>query len=132
MPIQNISSLTQATQPIRAVNGKDASVAAARVLNTDSQPDVALELPKIDAEQTAQTKPTDSQLQSATDSINKALKQINRNLEFSVDSDTKKVIVKLVDTETGEVVRQFPSEEIIAISHSIDRIQQGLLLKQKA
>jgi len=37
-----------------------------------------------------------------------------------------------VDTETGDVIRQFPSEDMLAISRSIDRFQQGLLLKQKA
>jgi uncharacterized FlaG/YvyC family protein len=30
------------------------------------------------------------------------------------------------------VIRQFPSEEALAISKAIDRIQQGLLLKQEA
>jgi len=40
-------------------------------------------------------------------------------------------VVKMVDTETEEVLRQFPSEEMLAISKSIDRMQ-GLLINREA
>jgi len=66
------------------------------------------------------------------DGINKTLLQSNKNIQFSVDSDTKKTVIKLTDTETGDVIRQYPSKEALAIAQSIDQIQQGLLLKQKA
>jgi flagellar protein FlaG len=60
------------------------------------------------------------------------MQQSNRNLEFSVDEDTDRLVVKLTDRETGELIRQFPSEETLAISRSIGEFQQGFLLKQKA
>ncbi|QLQ02359.1 MAG: flagellar protein FlaG [Thiobacillus sp.] len=41
-------------------------------------------------------------------------------------------MVKMVDTSTGQLIRQFPSEETLAISRGIEQFQQGLLLKQKA
>ncbi|OGS90543.1 MAG: hypothetical protein A2Z95_00015 [Gallionellales bacterium GWA2_60_18] len=71
-------------------------------------------------------------MKQAVENINKALKQSNKNLEFSVDDDTKKVLVKLVDTETGDVIREFPTEEALAITRSIDQFQRGLLLRQQA
>lgn len=37
-----------------------------------------------------------------------------RNLEFSIDKDTSKTVVKLIDAESKEVLRQFPSEEILS------------------
>jgi flagellar protein FlaG len=49
-----------------------------------------------------------------------------------VDEDTDRLVVKLTDRETGELIRQFPSEETLAISRSIGEFQQGFLLKQKA
>ena len=94
------------------------------------QPSVTLELPQVAAKPAAE--PSAAQLQNAVDNINKTLKQSNRNLEFSVDESTNKQVVRLVDTDTGDLVRQFPSEELLAISRAIDQIQQGLLLKQKA
>jgi flagellar protein FlaG len=36
-----------------------------------------------------------------------------------------------VDSETGEVIRQIPSKELLEIAHAIDKMQ-GMLLKQKA
>ena len=68
------------------------------------------------------------------DVINKVLQQLSHSLEFSVDEETKRPIVKMVDTETGELIRQIPSEETLAISHAIGQlqIQNGTLLKQKA
>ncbi|MBL8491536.1 MAG: flagellar protein FlaG, partial [Rhodocyclaceae bacterium] len=42
-----------------------------------------------------------------------------------------KTVVKVVDGQTGKMIRQIPSEELLAIAESIDRMQ-GLLLRQKA
>jgi flagellar protein FlaG len=41
------------------------------------------------------------------------------------------MVVKVVDTETDQVIRQIPSEEMLAIARNIDRLQ-GLLVKQEA
>jgi flagellar protein FlaG len=77
--------------------------------------------------------PTAAQVQSAVDNINRAMRQSNSNVEFSIDKDTKQTVIKVVESQTGDVIRQFPSEEILAISHAIDQMQQrGLLLKQEA
>jgi flagellar protein FlaG len=37
-----------------------------------------------------------------------------------------------MDSSTGEVIRQYPSEETLAISRNIEHFQQGLLLTKKA
>jgi flagellar protein FlaG len=76
--------------------------------------------------------PTPSQLQSAIDKLNQAMTQSNTGLEFSIDSESKKTLIKVVDTATGATIRQFPSKEMIAISAAIDQFQKGLLFKQKA
>lgn len=82
--------------------------------------------------QNAPTQASAAELKSAVAAINQAMRQSNRDLEFSVDTDTRKTVVKMVDTSTGELIRQFPTEEALAISRSIDQFQQGLLLTQKA
>ena len=87
---------------------------------------------RLHAEQKPQGEPSAAQLQDAVDSINQAMKQANSNLEFSIDRDTKKTIVKVVEAQTGTVIKQFPSEEVIAISKAIDSYQKGWLVEQKA
>lgn len=129
MLIQNVNNMVQAQPPVRLV-GNGAVVAAPS--NIEAKPSVPLELPQTAAKQVAEQQPSAAQLQHVVDNINKVMKQSDRNLEFTVDTDTKKPIVKLVDTETGELIRQIPSEETLAIARSIDRFQQGLLLRQKA
>lgn len=109
--------MTQATQPDVRVS---------------SPPARAVAVPAVDPVQAAPQQPSVAELTSAVAAINQAMQQSGRNLEFSVDSDTKKTVVKMVDTSTGELIRQFPTEETLAISRGIEQFQQGLLLKQKA
>ena len=52
-------------------------------------------------------------------------------LEFSIDEATDRTIVRVTDATTGELIRQLPSEEALAIAESLDKMQ-GLLLRQQA
>lgn len=72
------------------------------------------------------------ELKSAVMAINQAMQQSNQALEFTVDTDTERTVVKMVDTSTGELIRQYPTEATLAISRGIEQFQQGLLLTQKA
>ena len=79
----------------------------------------------------AQATPAGSeQVRHAAETINRQLQVVAPNLRFSVDEDTGKTVVRVVDTDTGEIIRQVPSEEVLAISRSIDRLQ-GLLFHQQ-
>lgn len=72
-----------------------------------------------------------AELNAALERIREALAPVARNLQFSVDDDTGKTVVRIIDSSTNEVIKQFPSEEMLAISRSIDKLQ-GLLLRQEA
>ena len=89
---------------------------------------------KAVAEPTPQSAPQPSMeaLKSAVVALNLAMQQSNQSLEFSVDTNTQRTVVKMVDTSTGELIRQFPSEATLAISLGIDQFQQGLLLTNQA
>lgn len=131
MLIQNANNLNQASPPARlASDGGPVSVVSAS--SVQPQPAAAVDLPLTTVKQVAEQHPSLSQLANAVDIINKALHQSNKNLEFTVDSETKDPVVKLVDSETGDVIRQFPTDEALSIAKSIDSYQQGLLIKQQA
>lgn len=53
------------------------------------------------------------------------------DLRFSVDGDTKQTVVRVIDTQSGAVIRQIPAQEVIDIAKAMDRAQ-GLLLRQEA
>lgn len=70
-------------------------------------------------------------VKEAARQINEQLNALRQGLEFSVDDETGTTVVRVVDAETGETIRQIPSEEVLAISRSLERLQ-GVLLKQEA
>ena len=75
---------------------------------------------------------TDAAVRQAADQVNAALKQTaSSDLQFSVEGDNKQVVVRVVDSQTKEVIRQIPSEEMVAISRALDNMS-GLLIQQKA
>lgn len=70
-------------------------------------------------------------LDEAVDKINKSLQAAGQGVEFSVDDDSKRLVVKVVDTETHEVLRQMPSVEALEIAKALDHAK-GMLIKQEA
>ena len=75
--------------------------------------------------------PGKEELAEAVKSINLALQDRSPGLEFSIDSDSQRAIVKVVDRDTQEVIRQMPSREALEIAKSLETLQ-GLLEKQSA
>ena len=78
-----------------------------------------------------QSPPSDAELQAAVTQINQVLKAHNNSLQFEIDRASGKTIVRVIDDDTHEVVRQFPSEEVLAIARAIPPIS-GALLKDTA
>ena len=73
----------------------------------------------------------DAQLKEAIDAANQSFASHGSSIEFSVDPQQGKTIVKVVDSSTGQLIRQMPSEEMVAIAQALDRIQ-GVLIRRKA
>jgi len=40
--------------------------------------------------------------------------------------------MKFTDRKTNEIIRQFPSQEVLHMAEEMDRFQRGLLLNRKA
>lgn len=71
------------------------------------------------------------QIQEAVDQIQLFMQTMARNLNFSIDEDTGKTVIKVMDGQTNEVIRQMPSEEAINIAHALGKIR-GTLFDDKA
>lgn len=126
MDIQSIGSTN--TQPGQRVSDTgnfnvDVPSVAAREAATPVQ--------TVNAVQQPAKTPDMNQVNDAVKQINEAMKALSQGLEFSVDQDVHKVVVKVVDQQTGDVIRQMPTPEALEIAKALDRVQ-GLLIKQKA
>ena len=75
--------------------------------------------------------PSPEQLKEAVANINKTLQTLSQDLEFSVDQDSNRTIVRVVDQKTKEVIRQIPSPEALEIAKALDTVS-GLLIRQTA
>lgn len=78
-----------------------------------------------------QSELNDAELQKAVEHINRTLDIERNSLQFEVDADTGKTVVRLIDKHTGDVLRQVPSEEVLAIARAIPPIS-GALIKDTA
>ncbi|MDP1557323.1 MAG: flagellar protein FlaG [Nitrosomonas sp.] len=79
----------------------------------------------------AESIPDDEQVQQAVDQIKGAINKLTQDLRFSIDEETGKTVVKILDSRTQEVIRQFPTEEALSIARTLDKVQ-GLLFNDKA
>ncbi len=70
-------------------------------------------------------------VKQAVSEIEKFLSSTRRNLEFSTDEESGKIVVKVIASETGELIRQLPSEEALRIAHSLSDVN-SLLFDAKA
>ena len=69
-------------------------------------------------------------LAEAVERINDFIQIARSDLVFSVDESTGRTVVSVVDAQTQEVIRQIPSEEVLAIAARLDEAR-GLLFEGK-
>jgi flagellar protein FlaG len=76
-------------------------------------------------------------LQQAVDVINQAVALEQRSLNFSIDDVSGRSVIKVIDYETDELIKQIPSEELLKVAQDIKRLQNemgqsiGLLIDNK-
>ncbi|VAX14257.1 hypothetical protein MNBD_GAMMA24-2030 [hydrothermal vent metagenome] len=89
-------------------------------------------------EQTRETKVTKEDLAQAVSHLKEYVQHMKRDMDFSVDDKTGRFVVKVYDSETKELIRQIPSEEMLAISRHLvesmgdDEARKGFLIELNA
>jgi len=71
------------------------------------------------------------QVDEAVTSIQSFVQNIRRDLNFSVDDSSGRVVVKVTDGASGEVIRQLPSEEALRLAENLEEVR-SLLFKAEA
>jgi len=64
------------------------------------------------------------------------VQNVQRTLDFSVDEITGHTVIKVTDSQTGDVIRQIPAQEVLAImqelaSRQAGRSGRGLLVSEQ-
>lgn len=114
--VPNAFSRTAESTVVRAVSD-DSHIAAVSVKRSEA-------LEPTEKARSEQIKP--EQLKEWQDQL-----LTQRKLEFSIDEDSGRNVVKVIDSDSGDVIRQFPSEEVLKLS-SLARNGKGGLFAEEA
>lgn len=115
-------TLPGGTTAVDAVNPRQAE-------GRDKEAAAKVELPRTalkklsPAEQEERTK-------AAAEKINEFIESFTRDIQFTIDRDSERVVLKVVDRKSGDVIRQIPSEEALEIAKALDELK-GLIIKEK-
>jgi len=68
--------------------------------------------------------------------LNEYVQSLNRELHFSVDENSGRTVITVVNPETDEIIRQIPPEEVLAMARFLERSEEpprlGFLMRGKA
>lgn len=130
----NIESVKTTTSPSRA-SLPEATVKARPASAQGKLAEVKLAIETANNQQVSEDKNQKSQpslsVEDAVKRLSDFVAPTQSQISFSVDLESGVSVVKILDNESKEVIRQFPSEEAIALAQALDKIQ-GLFIKDKA
>ena len=76
-----------------------------------------------------QDKVSAEQVQQSLQEINKVMMGLSISVQFKIDPNFKELIVRVVDADSGKLIRQIPTEEVVKMSKAMDNLK-GLLFAQ--
>ena len=65
-------------------------------------------------------------LEDIAETLNSDIKLKAKRLQFTVDEITNRVVLTVSDKESGEIIRQIPSSQVLKAAHNIEQLK-GIL-----
>ena len=123
----DVSNITSAVQPARFVH--DSAIPAAQLSRQDA---TASNTPDSgDSQSSSANLDSGANLDAAVADIQSFVQTVKRGLDFNVDDSSGEVVVKVIDTDSGKLVRQIPSEELLRLAERLEDIR-SLMFEAKA
>ena len=105
--------------------------AAASASDTPTKTAPVASAASADTGNTATATPDRGTVEKAVEKLNQSTQFTSQGLRFSIDDETGKTVIKVIDSATENVVRQIPTVDALALAHAIDKMK-GMLLRDKA
>ncbi len=86
-------------------------------VETASVPGVAASAESKNSQQ--EKSKSEEDVKAAAQDIQKFFQSVKRNLEFSTDESSGKLVVKVIASDSGLVIRQIPNEEVLKLAASL-------------
>jgi len=134
-----INSLTGNFQPLKEVGGnalpqKDSVGPAEQKSNPAN--DVKVNLSELNQaiqsfgknsdQLTEQPSAAQKAHQNEYEKFNQITQSVSRKLSFQVDDYSGKTVVKVIDKETDELIRQFPPDELLTLTKRLKELNEAL------
>ncbi|MEM7280092.1 MAG: flagellar protein FlaG [Pseudomonadota bacterium] len=97
-----------------------------RTENSREEAQVAPQSGKNLPPETKAVEPREVDVEQLAERLNEFARSIKRELQFSVDDSSGRTVIKVLDPQTDEVIRQIPSEEILRLAARISDAQSLL------
>ena len=68
-------------------------------------------------------------ISEAVNRINDVVRSVQRDLSFNLDEDSGRTVIRVVNSESGELIRQIPSEQVLAIANHLRDYQEEAVSK---
>jgi flagellar protein FlaG len=121
MKIESVS-----TVPIETIRIENVGVASPAITRTSPNRNTEVTQPR---ESFQKEKPSAEEIHRDVEAINAQLESMNMSIQFSVDKGSKDVVIKIVDKNSGEVIRQIPSAEMLRLRENMTEMV-GLIVKE--
>jgi flagellar protein FlaG len=70
---------------------------------------------------------TPEQLEKVAQQLQDFVGDMNRGLEFTVDKDSGRDVIKVIDKASGDLVKQYPSEEVLTLVAKLSDMVGGFI-----
>ncbi|WP_246237515.1 flagellar protein FlaG [Caldichromatium japonicum] len=134
--VQPRPELRENREASKPMQGETLTHLDARVNNAANRPELAQAANAEDKRDSPQgvlanDKEMVDKLSEAVDKINEMLQQGRQMLTFQLDEESGRMVIRVVDAQTNEVIRQIPSEETLNFAKYVDGLI-GLIFNKKA
>lgn len=109
-------------QPVSSQRAANTAPPAPAVLTPETAPQVA----SASTERPRMSEQSRTNMREAVERLNRQMQDSDRDLNFSVDEASDRVVITVKSTSTGEVIRQIPDQALLRVAHNIEDIK-GLL-----
>ena len=99
--------------------------AAKPVRSVDSKVEADLRPP------TPAPSPTREKVEQAAARVKEVLRGTTSRLEIEIDHDLDKVVIKILNGESGEIIRQIPSQELLDLAKHLEE-PKGFFVRERA
>lgn len=107
------------------------NVNATKELQSKPPEQTASEQPRSAEAAATEKQPQREELEQSVQDLNSLVQELQRELRFSVDDGSGEMVVKVVDRQTDELVRQIPTEEILKLRERLEAAT-GAIFQDKA